>query len=61
MLENPGPYAGPRAGSDGIPTISRRLALAYGGAAKVCIAGAGERTRVEVQLPSEALAEGVNV
>ncbi len=28
-LENPGPYLGPRAGSEGLPTVHKRLALAY--------------------------------
>ena len=28
-LENPGPYTGPRAGSEGLPTVHKRLALAY--------------------------------
>ena len=31
VLENPGAYRGPRAGSDGLPTLRSALALAYGG------------------------------
>jgi two-component system, LytTR family, sensor histidine kinase AlgZ len=50
-LENPGPYHGPRHGSDGLPTASRRLALAYEGHAHLAITGEGERTRVEIALP----------
>lgn len=56
-LENPGPYKGPRAGSDGLPTLERRLALAYGGAAQHRIFAAGERTRLELSLPKLALEE----
>jgi sensor histidine kinase YesM len=51
MLENPGPYRGPRPGSDGLPTVERRLALAYEGRAKLRIEGVGNRTRVELELP----------
>ncbi len=61
-IENPGPYAGPRAGSDGIPTVQRRLQLAYGGAGWLQITSAGEgRTRVVVDLPAEGPKRGVNV
>jgi hypothetical protein len=50
-LSNPGPYRGPRAGSDGIPTLERRLALAYPERASFRIAGAGARTIAELDLP----------
>ncbi len=67
-LENPGAYAGPRAGSDGLPTVERRLALAYGGAASIRIEGiasaGGEeppRTRVRLELPCAGPARGVTV
>ena len=60
-LENPGPYAGPRKGSEGLPTVERRLHLAYGGAASIRIAGDGDRTRVEVDLPCEGPQRGINV
>ena len=50
-IENPGPYAGPRAGSDGLPTVERRLALAYDGNAALTIARVGDRTAVELVLP----------
>jgi hypothetical protein len=60
-VENPGRYAGPRAGSGGLPTIERRLALAYGGGAALRIGGEGDRTRAEIDLPREGPAQGVNV
>jgi hypothetical protein len=44
-----------------VPTVERRLSLAYGGAAAMRIAGQGARTRVEVDLPSEGPLSGVNV
>ncbi len=50
-LSNPGPYRGPRAGSDGLPTAERRLALAYDGRARLYIAGDGDRTTVELRIP----------
>lgn len=56
-LENPGRFAGPRAGSAGLPSLERQLALAYRGRARFSIAAAGangERTRVELELPGDA-------
>lgn len=50
-LSNPGPYRGPRPGSDGLPTLERRLALAYGAGARLVVGGAGGRTVVELTLP----------
>jgi len=50
-VENPGPYGGPRAGSHGLPTLERRLALAYGGSAKLSLRGEGERTVATLDLP----------
>lgn len=50
-LENPGPYHGPREGSNGLPTVVRRLFLAYGGKARFSIGAAGERrTAAEIEL-----------
>jgi LytS/YehU family sensor histidine kinase len=50
-LENPGPYRGPRAGSSGLPTVVRRLFLAYGSQARFSIAALGEgRTAAEIEL-----------
>jgi hypothetical protein len=50
-VENPGPYGGPREGSHGLPTLERRLALAYGGRAQLSIRGEGERTIATLELP----------
>lgn len=48
-LENPGPYRGPRQGSDGLPTVVRRLSLVYGTAAHLTIGALGaDRTVVEI-------------
>jgi hypothetical protein len=52
-VENPGAYAGPRAGSEGLPTVERRLELAYGEEATLRIARAGDRTRVDVEEGSQ--------
>jgi two-component system, LytTR family, sensor histidine kinase AlgZ len=49
-VSNPGPYRGPRPGSDGIPVLQRRLALAYG-EPRLVLAGAGDRTTAELVLP----------
>jgi two-component system sensor histidine kinase AlgZ len=51
-LENPGPYRGPREGSSGLPTVVRRLVLAYGHRARFSIAALDERRTVaEIELP----------
>jgi LytS/YehU family sensor histidine kinase len=50
-VENPGPYKGPRPGSDGLPNLGKRLALAYGPAATLEARDVGGRTRVELSLP----------
>jgi two-component system sensor histidine kinase AlgZ len=60
-IENPGPYGGPRVGSDGLPTVERRLSLAYGSEAPIQIVGDGDRTRVMVLLPGEGPRRGVKV
>ena len=49
-VENAGRYAGPREGSEGLPTVERRLRLGYGADARLHIAGEGDRTRVDVDL-----------
>jgi hypothetical protein len=54
-IENPGAFAGRRAGGQGISAVEKRLALAYGDRAAFSIGAApnnGERTRAEVRLPS---------
>jgi hypothetical protein len=50
-VSNPGPYRGPRPGSDGIPTLERRLDLSYPQVATFRIAAVGERTVAELDLP----------
>lgn len=50
-LSNPGAYAGPREGGSGLPIVQRRLALAYGRAARFTIERDGERTRASMTLP----------
>ncbi len=63
-LENPGGYAGPREGSDGLPLVVRRLAAAYGDDARLVIGaapGAPDRTRVSVTVPSIGPSPGVTV
>jgi LytS/YehU family sensor histidine kinase len=61
VLENPGPHRGPRPGSAGLPTVERRLALAYGGGARLGVASTGGRTAVEVALPLGGPLPGVVV
>ncbi len=58
-IENPGASKGPREGSAGLPTVERRLALAYGGRARLELASTGERTRVTVTLPRSGPLPGV--
>lgn len=58
-LENPGASKGPRAGSTGLPTVERRLALAYGGNARFSLESAEGRTRVTVTLPRSGPLLGV--
>jgi two-component system sensor histidine kinase AlgZ len=58
-VENPGASKGPRPGSSGLPTVERRLALAYGGAARLSLESAEGRTRVTVTLPRSGPLPGV--
>lgn len=58
-LENPGASKGPRVGSTGLPTVERRLALAYGGKARFSLESAEGRTRVTVTLPRSGPLLGV--
>lgn len=51
-LGNPGAYGGPRAGSHGLPTLERRLLLAYDGAAKLELRAEGPRTLATMELPT---------
>jgi signal transduction histidine kinase len=51
-VENPGPYRGPREGSEGLPTLRRQLELAYGAQAKLTLDELpGPRTRATLRLP----------
>jgi two-component system, LytTR family, sensor histidine kinase AlgZ len=50
-IESPGPYGGPRAGSHGLPTLERRLSLAYAGAAMLSLGGESSSTTAIVDLP----------
>jgi hypothetical protein len=54
-IANPGPFAGRRPGSHGLPTVERRLALAYDGRASLRVSGeqgdGGPRTIAIVELP----------
>ncbi|AFE09281.1 histidine kinase family protein [Corallococcus coralloides DSM 2259] len=58
-LDNPGASKGPREGSVGLPTVERRLALAYGGHALLSLESADGRTRVTVTLPRQGPQPGV--
>lgn len=49
-LENPGRFGGERAGGDGLATLRRRLALAYGDRARFAIGG-DARTLATVSIP----------
>jgi two-component system, LytTR family, sensor histidine kinase AlgZ len=50
-VENPGPFRGPRQGSDGLPTLARRLALVYDGRATLGICGDAATTRADLVVP----------
>jgi hypothetical protein len=58
-VENEGRYAGPRAGSDGLPFVQRRLDVSYEGSATMRIVGDGDRTRVELGLPRAGPRDGI--
>lgn len=51
-IESPGPYGGPRPGSDGLPTVERRLRLAYGSSAALEIGPEGSTTVARLVLPA---------
>jgi two-component system sensor histidine kinase AlgZ len=54
-IENPGAFNGAREGSDGLPTLERRLSLHYEGRAKFSIFAAANdstRTRAELWVPT---------
>lgn len=51
-IDNPGGFAGPRPGGDGLTMVERRLALAYEGDARLEIGPAPHGTRAVVRLPA---------
>jgi two-component system sensor histidine kinase AlgZ len=56
--DSPGPYLGPRPGSEGLPTLAKRLEFAYDGAARLDVGTHGTGTRVELTLPAAGPNEG---
>jgi len=58
-VENPGVYAGPRDGGEGIPMVRERLRLAYDGAATMTMHTEGGTTLARLQLPLAPLGEAV--
>lgn len=61
-VENPGENRGPRAGSTGLPTVMRRLALAYGDAAQLSVRSPSPgRTRVSLVIPAAGPRPSINV
>ncbi len=51
-IDNPGPFAGPRPGGEGLAMVQRRLALAYDGRATLEIGPAAHGTRATLRLPA---------
>ncbi len=51
LLENPGPYRGPRDGGEGLPTVHKRLALAYPGQASLELRATPHGTLATLTLP----------
>ncbi len=56
-VENPGAYAGPRVGGEGVELVRSRLAHAYVGRATLSVTGKGDRTRAVIRLPAVARPE----
>lgn len=52
-IDNPGRFTGPRDGGEGLQLVRRRLAHAYGGAARFEITAQGDRTLARVWIPLE--------
>jgi hypothetical protein len=53
VLENPGPYRGPREGSEGLPSLRKQLELTWGRAASLVVEAVGnERTRATLKMPT---------
>lgn len=53
-VDNPGAFAGPRPGGEGLAMVQRRLALAYEGRASLEIGPAAHGTRATLRLPAGA-------
>ncbi len=49
-IDNPGAFTGPRPGSDGLPTLERRLQLHYAGRARLKVRAAADPTRTRAEL-----------
>jgi LytS/YehU family sensor histidine kinase len=54
-VENPGAYAGPREGGEGIPMVRERLRLAYEGAAEMTLQTQDGATLARLRLPLSPL------
>jgi hypothetical protein len=52
-LENPGSYQGPRDGGEGLPTVHKRLALAYPGQARLELRATPHGTLATLHLPRD--------
>lgn len=52
VVDNPGPFTGPRPGGEGLEIVRRRLDLAYDGRADLEIGPAPHGTRATVHLPA---------
>jgi len=53
-VDNPGPYAGPRPGGQGVEMVRRRLRLTWGAAARLRLAGTDGRTCATLDVPLDA-------
>jgi hypothetical protein len=52
-LENPGPFKGPRAGSQGLPSLRKQLELTFGARATLTVEAVGaDRTRATLRMPT---------
>lgn len=58
-LSNPGPFLGPRPGSEGLPIVEKRLQLAYDGRARMSHESDGKRTAVQLELPLRVSGDAV--
>lgn len=51
-VENPGTFKGPRAGSQGLPGLTRQLELTWGRDASLEVHAVGDRTRAAMKFPA---------